>query len=165
VILLIKLLEIGGRSVTLLDGDVVRTHLSSELGFSREHRDLNIKRIGFVASEITKAGGVAISAAIAPYASVRNYNRELISPNGGFVEVFVNTSLDVCEHRDRKGLYAKARKGLLKGFTGIDDPYEPPLSPEIVIDTAKVPIAQAVDTILNYLKKEGFLKTQIDDVA
>jgi sulfate adenylyltransferase len=133
--LMIKLLELGGRSVTLLDGDLVRKHLSSELGFSKEHRDLNILRIGFVASEITKAGGVAICAPIAPYASIRRRVREMVEAYGTFVEIYVATPLEVCEQRDAKGLYARARAGLLTNFTGIDDPYEPPEHPDVVIHT------------------------------
>ena len=121
--LLVKLLEDGRRPATLLDGDIVRTHLSSELGFSQEHRSLNIRRIGFVASEITKNGGIAICAPIAPYRMDRHFNRDMITPLGGYIEIFVNTPLDVCERRDVKGLYTKARQGLIKQFTGIDDPY------------------------------------------
>ena len=121
-----KLLEAGGRSVTLLDGDIVRRNLSSELGFSKEHRDLNILRIGFVASEITKGGGIALCAPIAPYAHVRKQNRELVSTYGGYVLVHVSTPLEVCESRDRKGLYAKAKAGIIKEFTGVSDPYEVP---------------------------------------
>jgi len=155
--LLVKLMEAGDRPVTILDGDVVRTHLSSELGFTREHRDLNIKRIGFVASEITKNGGVAICAPIAPYAEPRQFNRKLISQFGAYVEVHVSTSLEVCEERDVKGLYAKARKGLIKGFTGIDDPYEVPESPELRVDTASITQEQAVQQVFLYLEKEGFL--------
>ena len=124
--ILIKLLENGDRPVTLLDGDIVRTHLSSELGFSKEHRSINVKRIGFVASEITKNGGIAVCAPIAPYLSDRDSNRDLISSYGGYIEVFVNTSLEVCESRDSKGLYKLAREGKLKEFTGISDPYEKP---------------------------------------
>ena len=122
--LMVKLMEMGGRPVTLLDGDLVRKHLSSELGFSKEHRDLNIQRIGYVASEITKNGGIAICAPIAPYSATRKIVREMIEPLGGFIEIHVATPIEVCEARDRKGLYAKARAGILKGFTGIDDPYE-----------------------------------------
>ena len=120
--LLVKLLEDGRRPVTLLDGDIVRTNLSSELGFSKEDRSINVRRIGFVASEITKNGGIAICAPIAPYRLDRQFNRTMIDPLGGYIEIFVNTPLDICEQRDAKGLYAKARKGLLKQFTGIDDP-------------------------------------------
>src|SRR5262249_4517770 len=136
-ILVAKLMELDDRPVTLLDGDIVRKNLSSELGFSREHRDLNIQRIGFVASEITKNRGVAVCAPIAPYARTRKAVRDLIGTYGGFIEVHVATPIEVCEQRDRKGLYAKARAGLVKGFTGIDDPYETPENPEIRIDTAE----------------------------
>ena len=124
--LLVKFLELGGRPVTLLDGDIVRKHLSSELGFSKEHRDINIRRIGFVASEITKNGGIALCAPIAPYDAVRKEVRGMIEPYGGFVLVHLATPLEVCEERDRKGMYAKARAGILKEFTGISDPYEAP---------------------------------------
>lgn len=151
--LMVKLLEIGGRGVTLLDGDLVRKHLSSELGFSKEHRDLNILRIGYVASEITKHGGIAICAPIAPYQSVRQQVRELVQPLGNFVEVYVATPLQVCEKRDRKGLYVKARAGLIKNFTGIDDPYEEPLNPEIKIDTSQNTPAQAIEILLNSLRQ------------
>jgi len=130
----IALLEEGSRPVTLLDGDEVRSHLSTELGFSKEHRELNIRRISYVASTITKSRGVAVTAAISPYKSTRDYARALISPWGGFLEIYVSTTLEVCEKRDRKGLYAKARQGLVKNFTGIDDPYEPPQKPEIILD-------------------------------
>jgi sulfate adenylyltransferase len=147
--LMIKLLELGGRSVTLLDGDLVRKHLSSELGFSKEHRDLNILRIGFVASEITKAGGVAICAPIAPYATIRRRVREMVEAHGTFVEIYVATPLEVCEQRDTKGLYAKARAGLLSHFTGIDDPYEPPEAPDVVIHTeSELPDAAAQRIVL-----------------
>jgi sulfate adenylyltransferase len=147
--LMTKLLEIGGRSVTLLDGDLVRKHLSSELGFSKEHRDLNILRIGFVASEITKAGGVAICAPIAPYATIRRRVREMVEAHGTFVEIYVATPLEVCEQRDTKGLYAKARAGLLSHFTGIDDPYEPPEAPDVVIHTeSELPDAAAQRIVL-----------------
>jgi sulfate adenylyltransferase len=155
--LLVKLMEDGRRPVTLLDGDIVRTHLSSELGFSKEHRSLNVRRIGFVASEITKNGGVAICAPIAPYRADRRFNRELITPLGGFIEVYVSTPLDVCEHRDVKGLYAKARKGLLRHFTGIDDPYEPPENPEIVIDSSTVDPESLVDEIIEKIRQLGYL--------
>src|ERR1700758_3745769 len=123
-VLLVKLLEMGGRPVTILDGDVVRKHLSSELGFSKEHRDINIRRIGYVASEITKNGGIAICAPIAPYDLTRKDVRAMVEAGGGFILVHVSTSLEVCEARDRKGLYAKARAGALPEFTGISDPYE-----------------------------------------
>ena len=157
--LLIKLLEDGGRPVTLLDGDIVRTHLSSELGFSKEHRSLNVQRIGFVASEITKNGGIAICAPIAPYEYDRKINRELISKVGSFIEVYVNTSLEKCEERDSKGLYKLAREGKIKEFTGISDPYEKPLSPDIVInsDGSKSP-EELVENIFLALIKLGYLK-------
>ena len=155
--LLVKLMEDGRRPVTLLDGDIVRTHLSSELGFSQEHRKLNVRRIGFVASEITKNGGIALCAPIAPYQSDRRFNRELISPLGGFIEVFVDTSLAVCEERDVKGLYALAREGKLKQFTGIDDPYEEPENPEIEITSAGVAPEILVDEIISKIKEMGYV--------
>ena len=137
-VLMTKFLEIGGRPVTILDGDLVRKHLSSELGFSKEHRDINIRRIGYVASEITKNGGIAICAPIAPYDATRKAVRGMVEPGGGFILVHVSTGIDVCEQRDRKGLYAKARAGILKEFTGISDPYEEPKDAEVVIDTANL---------------------------
>jgi len=155
--LLVKLLEMGGRPVSMLDGDHVRKHLSSELGFSKEHRDLNIKRIGYVASEITKNGGLAICAPIAPYDSIRRDVRQMIEPHGGFVLVYVATSLEECERRDRKGLYAKARAGILKQFTGISDPYEEPKDASIVIQTEKATPEEAADQVIAYLRTEGFL--------
>src|SRR5678809_1791110 len=136
--LITKFLEVGGRPVTLLDGDLVRKHLSSELGFSKEHRDINIRRIGYVASEITKNGGIAICAPIAPYDATRKDVRALIEPVGGFILVHLSTSVDVCEGRDRKGLYAKARAGIVKEFTGVSDPYEAPTDAEVTIDTAEL---------------------------
>jgi sulfate adenylyltransferase len=156
--LMAKLMELGSRSVSLLDGDLVRKHLSSELGFSKEHRDLNVLRIGFVASEITKAGGVAICAPIAPYASIRRRMRELIEAYGAFVEIYVATSLAICEQRDTKGLYAKARAGLLKQFTGIDDPYEVPETPDVVIDTESEAPDVAAQRILLKLEGLGLIK-------
>ncbi len=157
-VLLVKLLEMRGRPVTLLDGDIVRKHLSSELGFSKAHRDINVKRIGFVASEITKNGGIAICAPIAPYKVTRDYNRALISRYGKYVEVHVSTPLAVCEQRDRKGLYAKAKAGLIKGFTGIDDPYELPESPELTIDSSGLTPEEATQEILLYLENNGYIK-------
>ena len=156
--LMIKLLEDGSRPVTLLDGDVVRKHLSSELSFSKKDRDLNIRRIGFVAGEITRNGGIAICAPIAPYAATRRLVRGIIEPAGGFIEVYVSTSIEVCEARDRKGLYAKARAGNLKGFTGIDDPYEAPADAEVVIDTAEISPDLAAHRILITLEKLGYLR-------
>ncbi|MCL4720381.1 MAG: bifunctional sulfate adenylyltransferase/adenylylsulfate kinase [Gammaproteobacteria bacterium] len=156
--LLARLLEIGTRRVTLLDGDLVRKNLSSELGFSREHRDINILRIGYVASEITKNGGVAICAPIAPYAATRRKVREGIAAVGGFLEVHLSTSLEVCEQRDRKGLYAKARAGILKEFTGISDPYEVPEHPELRIDTQGISPDMAAHRILVKLESMGFIR-------
>src|SRR5213596_1511441 len=156
-LLLEQLTELSDRPVTLLDGDVVRRHLSSELGFSKEHRDINIRRIGFVASEITKNGGIAICAPIAPYDQVRKQVRELIAPLGGMVLVHVSTSLAVCEQRDAKGLYAKARAGIIPQFTGISDPYESPDDAEIVIDGSGASPEEGAETILHYLKQQGYL--------
>jgi sulfate adenylyltransferase len=156
--LMTKLLEEGSRPVTLLDGDIVRKNLSSELTFSKEHRDLNIQRIGFVASEITKNGGIAICAPIAPYAATRRLVRDMISPLGGFLETFVSTPIEVCEQRDRKGLYAMARAGKIKGFTGIDDPYEDPENAEIVIDTSELSPDLAAHRILLTLEKYGYIR-------
>lgn len=155
--LITKFLEMGGRPVTLLDGDLVRKHLSSELGFSKEHRDINIRRIGYVASEITKNGGIAICAPIAPYEATRKAVRQMVEPYGGFILIHVATSIDVCEQRDRKGLYAKARAGIVKEFTGISDPYEAPTDAEVTIDTGKLSPDEAAQTILLHLEREGFL--------
>lgn len=159
---LVKLLEMGGRPVTLLDGDIVRKNLSSELGFSKEHRDLNILRIGFVASEITKNGGIAICAPIAPYDATRKSVREVIEPVGGFVLVHVSTPLDVCEERDRKGLYAKARAGIIPEFTGISDPYEEPEDAELVIDTSNLAPDEAANQIILYLERLGYVGSSAD---
>jgi sulfate adenylyltransferase len=139
------------RTVTLLDGDVVRTHLSRGLGFSREDRDVNVRRIGWVAGEVTKHGGMAVCAPIAPYDETRRWVRSVVETAGGpgsFLLVWVSTPIEVCEARDVKGLYAKARAGEITGFTGIDDPYEPPLDAELVIDTSVVPVEDAVDQII-----------------
>ncbi len=155
--LLTKFLETGGRPVTLLDGDHVRKNLSSELGFSKEHRDINIRRIGYVASEITKNGGVAICAPIAPYDATRKYVRGLIEAFGGFILVHVATTVEECERRDRKGLYAKARAGILKEFTGISDPYEVPADAEVVINTEKLSPDEAAQHIILHLEREGFI--------
>ncbi len=155
--LLIKLLEDGRRPVTLLDGDIVRTHLSSELGFSKEHRSINVQRIGYVASEITKNRGIAICAPIAPYQADRRFNRELISQYGGYIEVHVSTSLEVCEERDVKGLYALAREGKIKEFTGISDPYEAPENPELVIDSGNEDPEKLVQDILLKIEQLGYI--------
>ena len=156
-VLLTKFLEVGGRPVTILDGDIVRKHLSSELGFSKEHRDINIRRIGFVASEITKNGGIAICAPIAPYDAVRKQVRAMVEPAGGFILVHVATPLEICEGRDRKGLYAKARAGIVKEFTGISDPYEDPTDAEVVIDTTELTPEEAAQEIILHLEREGFI--------
>lgn len=153
----VRLMEIGHRRVTLLDGDVVRRHLSSELGFSKIHRDINIRRIGFVASEITKHGGIAVCAPIAPYLHTREDVRAMIEPWGGFVEVHVSTPIEVCEARDRKGLYAKARAGLIPEFTGVSDPYEAPQHPEVALDTSKMCIEEAVQYVVLKLEQMGYL--------
>lgn len=154
---LARFLEMGGRPVTLLDGDIVRKNLSSELGFSKEHRDLNIQRIGFVASEITKNGGIAICAPIAPYDNIRKQVRDLIAACGGFILIHVATPLEVCEQRDRKGLYAKARAGIIKQFTGISDPYEVPGDAEIAIDTTDKTPEEAAQEVILHLEKEGYI--------
>ena len=156
-VLMVKLLERGGRNVTMLDGDLVRKHLSSGLGFSKEDRDTNIRRIGWVAAEIAKNGGVAVCAPIAPYDATRKAVRQMTEEQGGgFALVHVATSLEVCESRDRKGLYAKARSGELKEFTGISDPYEAPDDAEIVIDTGVLSAEQAADEVLAYFEKQGY---------
>ena len=163
-VLLTKFLETGGRPVTLLDGDLVRKHLSSELGFSKEHRDINIRRIGYVASEITKNGGIAICAPIAPYDATRKHVRRMIEPYGGFILVHIATSVEVCEQRDRKGLYAKARAGILKEFTGISDPYEVPADAEVVINTGELSPEEAAQEIILHLEREGFIGTAAESV-
>ena len=157
-VLLVKLREFGSRPVTLLDGDVVRKHLSSELGFSKEHRNLNILRTGFVASEITKNGGIAICAPIAPYRETRQQVREMVEAHGGFLEIHVATPLEVCEKRDRKGLYARARTGVIKEFTGISDPYEAPESADVSIDTSELTAELAAHRILIKLEALGYVK-------
>jgi len=156
-VLLTKFLEVGGRPVTILDGDLVRKHLSSELGFSKEHRDINIRRIGYVASEITKNGGIAICAPIAPYDSVRKQVRQMIEPYGGFILVHIATPIETCEQRDRKGLYAKARAGIVKEFTGVSDPYEAPTDAEVVINTADLSAEEAAQEIILHLEQQGFI--------
>ncbi|MEP2920808.1 bifunctional sulfate adenylyltransferase/adenylylsulfate kinase [Sulfitobacter sp.] len=156
--LMVKLMEQGGRPVTLLDGDIVRKNLSSELGFSKEHRDLNIRRIGYVASEITKNGGIAICAPIAPYATTRRAVREDIESFGAFVEVHVATSIEECERRDRKGLYKLAREGKIKEFTGISDPYDVPTNAELVIETESVDVDNCAHQVLLKLESMGLIK-------
>ncbi len=156
-VLLVKLLEMGGRPVSLLDGDLVRKNLSSELGFSKEHRDLNIRRIGYVAAEITKNGGVAVCAPIAPYDATRKDVRRMVEGGGGFLLVHVATPIEVCEARDRKGLYAKARAGLVKEFTGVSDPYEVPEDADIVIDTTSTTPAEAAQQVILHMEREGYI--------
>jgi sulfate adenylyltransferase len=155
--LLVKMLEHGSRPVTLLDGDIVRLNLSNELGFSREHRSVNVRRIGFVASEITKNRGIAICAPIAPYEIDRQFNRELISRYGGYIEVHISTPLEVCEQRDVKGLYAMARAGKLKQFTGIDDPFELPATAELTIDSSSEDPEILVQNIIDHIERSGYL--------
>ena len=157
--LMVKLMEMGGRPVTLLDGDVVRKNLSSELGFSKEHRDLNIRRIGYVASEITKNRGIAICAPIAPYTATRRAVREEIERYGAFVEVHVATSIEECERRDRKGLYKLAREGKIKEFTGISDPYEVPENPELRVETENIEVDNCAHQVLLKLESMGLIKS------
>ena len=155
--LMVKLMEMGGRPVTLLDGDIVRKNLSSELGFSKEHRDLNIRRIGYVASEITKNGGIAICAPIAPYATTRRAVREDVETFGAFVEVHIATRLEECERRDRKGLYQLAREGKIKEFTGISDPYDIPEKPELRVDTENAEVDHCAHQVLLKLEQMGLV--------
>ena len=155
--LMVKLMELGGRPVTLLDGDVVRKHLSSELGFSKEHRDINIRRIGYVASEITKNGGIAICAPIAPYTATRRAVREMVEQYGAFLEVHVATSVEECERRDRKGLYKLAREGKIKEFTGISDPYEAPEKPELRVETVNTTPDDCAADVMLKLESMGLI--------
>jgi sulfate adenylyltransferase len=154
---LTSLLLERGRQVTLLDGDVVRTHLSKGLGFSREDRDTNILRIGFVAGEIARAGGAVITAAISPYRTTRNESRKMVGEER-FIEVFVDTPIEVCEQRDVKGLYTRARRGQITGFTGVDDPYETPVNPEITLYTVGTSPKENAYKIIAYLEEHGFLQ-------
>ena len=153
---LVDYLRAHGKKVELLDGDVVRTNLSKGLGFSKEDRDTNVRRVGFVASEIVRHGGVVVCALISPYEAVRAEVRHMVG-DGQFVEVFVNTPLSVCEARDVKGMYARARRGEITGFTGVDDPYEPPSHPEIELDTVDHSVRENAQRILDYLAREGFI--------
>ena len=150
-------MELGGRPVTLLDGDIVRKNLSSELGFSKEHRDLNVRRIGFVAAEITKNRGIAICAPIAPYATTRQAVRDDVEVHGAFIEIYVTTSLEECEKRDRKGLYQMARAGKIKEFTGISDPYEVPENPELTLDTVGVDVDYCAQQVILKLEQRGLI--------
>ncbi len=154
----LKLREMTNRHVTLLDGDVIRTHLSQGLGFSQEDREINITRVGFVAKEVTRHGGIAICALVSPFANARHKVRQMISEVGGFIEVYVSTPLSICEARDRKGLYKKAREGVVKQFTGISDPYEIPDSPEIKIDTASVGPEEVIESLIKQIKLLGYIQ-------
>jgi sulfate adenylyltransferase len=151
-----SLLLENGRQVTLLDGDVVRTHLSKGLGFSREDRDTNILRIGFVAGEIARHGGIVISAAISPYRATRNEVRKMVGEER-FVEIYVDTPIEVCEQRDVKGLYARARRGQITGFTGVDDPYETPVEPEITLYTVDTSAEENAHKVIAFLEERGFI--------
>jgi len=153
----LKLMEIQERPMTVLDGDIIRTHLSSELGFSREHRSVNVRRVGYVASEITKNRGIAICAMIAPYEQDRKFVRDMVSAGGNFIEIFVSTPLNICEIRDTKGLYALAKEGKMANLTGVDDPYDFPQNPEVTIDASSCTIQEGVDLILEYLRKVGHI--------
>jgi sulfate adenylyltransferase len=155
---LIGLLRDRGREITVLDGDVVRTHLSKGLGFSREDRDINVRRIGFVASEVVRHGGLVVAAVVSPYRDTRDEVRQMVGPDR-FIEVFVDTPLEVCESRDVKGLYAKARAGEVAAFTGVDDPYEPPLHPELTLHTVGTTPEQNARTVLHELEARGLLPT------
>ena len=154
-----RLKQHTNRPIFLLDGDIVRKNLSSELGFSKAHRNINILRIGFVASQLARAGAIVVCAPIAPYREIRDEVRKMvIGQHGNFVEIHNSTPISVCEKRDRKGLYAKARAGIIKGFTGIDDPYEPPLKPEIYLNTDGKTVDQCADIVIGYLKKQEYIK-------
>lgn len=155
--LALKLRERTDRPITLLDGDVIRTHLSKGLGFSQEDREENIKRVGFVAKEITRHRGITLCALVAPFARPRQLVREMVSEVGGFIEVFVSTSLETCEARDRKGLYQKARAGLIKQFTGVSDPYEIPTQPEVVLDAEHQTPQAAIEDLLKAIEALGYL--------
>jgi sulfate adenylyltransferase len=150
-----------GRQVTVLDGDVVRTHLSKGLGFSKQDRDTNIRRIGFVAAEIVRHGGTVVCAAVSPYRATRNDVRNMVGPDN-YVEVFVDTPIEVCEQRDVKGLYAKARRGEIQGFTGIDDPYEAPNRAEIVLDTVGHSAEENARRIIGYLVQQRLIRESED---
>jgi sulfate adenylyltransferase len=160
-VLTVLLLE-HGRQVTVLDGDVVRTHLSKGLGFGKEDRDTNVRRIGFVAAEIVRHGGVVIAAAVSPYRASRNDVRNMIGKER-FIEVYVDTPLEICERRDTKGMYARARRGEIKGFTGIDDPYEPPVSPEIVLETISTSPEANARRILDLLLQRGVVRKNVEE--
>lgn len=153
----VKLMEKQNRPITILDGDILRKHLSSELTFTREHRSLHCRRVGFVAGEITKNHGIAICALIAPYENDRQYNRNLINSQGNYIEIFVSTPLSICEQRDTKGLYNLAKQGKMQVLTGVNDPYESPTNPEIIVDTSEYTVEQAVDLVIAYLQSQGLI--------
>ncbi len=153
---LVTLLQERGRVVTVLDGDVVRTHLSKGLGFSREDRDVNVRRIGFVAGEVVRHGGIVVAAVVSPYRATRDEVRRML-PSGTFVEVFVDTPIEVCEERDVKGWYAKSRRGEITGLTGVDDPYEPPLHPELRLETVGATVDANARRVLGLLEDRGDL--------
>ena len=155
--LAIKLSELQSKKISILDGDLVRPILSQELGFSKEHRSLNVRRVGFVANEITKHGGIAIVTLIAPYKEDRDYVRNLIKSSGNYIEIYLSTPLKVCQERDVKGLYQQAQAGIITNFTGISDPYEIPENPELTIDTSNIRISQALDIIINYLRYNNYI--------
>ncbi len=161
--MLTTLLQEYGRNITLLDGDVVRTQFSEGLGFSREDRNDHVRRIGFVASEITRHGGITVCAAVSPYRTTRNEVRNAIGAEH-YIEVYVDTPLEVCEQRDTKGLYARARRGEIVGFTGIDDPYEQPQHPELVIETLHHTPEENARMILDMLIERGFVRTEEPDL-
>ncbi|HTM63832.1 MAG TPA: bifunctional sulfate adenylyltransferase/adenylylsulfate kinase [Gammaproteobacteria bacterium] len=154
----LKLRELTDRPITFLDGDVIRTHLSHGLGFSQEDRETNITRVGFVAKEITRHGGIVICALVAPFARARNIVREMISEAGGYIEAYVSTPLEVCEQRDRKGMYKKAREGVIRQFTGVSDTYEVPESPEIMIDTVNASPAEIIDSMIRQIQMLGYVQ-------
>jgi sulfate adenylyltransferase len=154
--ILIELLRQLGREVTVLDGDVVRTHLSAGLGFSREDRDTNVRRIGYVAGEVVRHGGLVVAAVVSPYRRTRDEVREMVG-HDNFLEVFVDTPIEVCEARDVKGWYAKARSGEITGLTGVDDPYEPPLSPEMTLHTTDTTPDANARLVLDELRHRGFV--------
>ena len=156
-LLLARLQELQDRDITFLDGDIIRDHLSKGLGFTKEDRDENVKRVGFVASEVAKHGGIAICSLIAPYHDARQYVRNMVEHYGEFIEIFVDTSVEECARRDTKGLYEKARKGLIKNFTGVDDPYEIPGKPELIAKTEENTPEGLVSDIIDYLNSRGVI--------
>lgn len=159
-----RLKEFQNRNVVTLDGDYIRKNISLGLGFSKKDRSINVRRVGFISDLIVSSGGIVLCSLISPYKSDRDHNRELITQHTGkkgYIEVYVSTPLSICEKRDVKGLYIKARKGIIKNFTGIDDSYEPPLNPELVIDTKEISPFQAVDRILSYLTQNGYIENRV----